>query len=126
MTPQPYGYGRYISLHGTVVWFGINKELFETTSKSPLWASRHHSYADEPDVSRELGKEDQDWYRRHGRHWFPIDLRSDAKYPQELSGLVDSLKRYGDDLQEARETIERRASGSTVSRSASAEATNVR
>ena len=126
VTPQPYGYGRYISLHGTVVWFGINTELFEDTTKSPLWASRHHSYADEPDVSRELGEEDQDWYRRHGRHWFPIDLRSDAKYPQELSGLVDSLKRYGDDLQQARETIERRASGSTVSSSASAEVTDVR
>ena len=35
-TPKPYGYGRYIRLHGTVVWFGINTELFETTGKTPF------------------------------------------------------------------------------------------
>lgn len=104
-TPQPYGYGRYIRLRGTVVWFGINTELFETTGKTPLWASRHHSHADEPDVSRELGDEGHNWYRRHGRHWFPIDLRGDAKYPQDLSGVVDSLKRYGEDLQAARKAV---------------------
>ena len=125
-TPKPYGYGRYIRLHGTVVWFGINTDLFDSTGRTPLWASRHHSYADEPDVSRELGKEGQDWCRRHGRHWFPIDLKRDVEYPQVLASVVDGLKRYGDDLQEARETIERRASGSTVSSSASDEATDVR
>ncbi|WP_420612269.1 hypothetical protein [Candidatus Spongiisocius sp.] len=123
---KSYGYGRYISLCGNVVWFGINKDLFETTRTTPLWASRHHSNADEPDVSRELGKEDQDWYHRHGRYWFPIELMRDVEDPQILAGVVKSLRRYGDDLQAARKTIERRASGSTVSSSASAEATDVR
>ena len=125
-TPKRYGYGRYIRLHGTVVWFGINTDLFETTGETPLWVSRHHSYTDEPDVSREIGKEDQDWYRKHDRHWFPIDLRRDAEYPQVLAGVIDSLKRYGDALQEARKAVEDRARSSTVPSSASAEATEVR
>ena len=63
-TPKPYGYGRYIRLLGTVVWFGINLELFEHTGKTPLWVSRWGSFDDEPDVSQELGEENQDWYRR--------------------------------------------------------------
>ena len=105
-TPKPYGYGRYIRLHGAVVWFGINLELFERTGKTPLWVSRHHSYPDEPDVSRRLGAEDQAWYRRHGRHWFPINLMRDVEYPQVLAGVVDSLKRYADDLQTARKAVE--------------------
>lgn len=104
-TPKPYGYGRYIRLHGTVVWFGINLRLFEDTGETPLWVSRHQSYADEPDVSRELGDEDRDWYRMHGRHWFPINLRRDVEYPQVLVGVVDSLKRYGDALQAARKAV---------------------
>ena len=124
-TPKPYGYGRYIRLHGIVVWFGINTDLFETTGETPLWASRHHSYADEPDVSRELGTEGQDWHRKHDRHWFPIELMREVEYPQVLAGVVESLKRYGDDLQEARKTIEHRASGSTVPSSAAAEAAEV-
>ena len=109
-TPKPYGYGRYISLHGNVVWFGINTELFETTGKTPLWVSRREGHTDEPDVSRELGNKDRGWYRMHGRHWFPIDLRRDAEYPQVLAGVVDSLKRYGNDLQAARKAVEHRAS----------------
>ena len=113
-TPKPYGYGRYIRLHGIVVWFGINTDLFETTGETPLWASRHHSYADEPDVSHEIGEEGQHWYRKHDRHWFPIDLMRDAEYPQVLAGVVDSLKRYGDALQGARRAVEHRVSGSTV------------
>jgi len=122
-TPKPYGYGRYIRLHGAVVWFGINTDLFEATGKTALWASRHQSYADEPEVSRELSKENQDWYHKHDRHWFPIDLRRDAEYPQVLAGVVESLKGYGDSLQAARRAVELRASDSTVRASASAEAT---
>jgi len=122
-TRKPYGYGRYIRLHDNVVWFGINLELFENTGKTPLWASRHQSHADEPDVSRELGKEDYDWFSTHGRHWFPINLRRDAEYPQILAGVVESLKCYGDALQVAQKAVELRASDSTVRASASAEAT---
>ncbi|MDE0602287.1 MAG: hypothetical protein OXI56_10895, partial [bacterium] len=95
-------------LRGTVVWFGINLELFEETAETPLWVSRHHSYADEPDASQELGEENQDWYRRHGRHWFPIDVRRDTEYPQVLTGVIESLSRYGAALQTARQTVERR------------------
>lgn len=113
---KSYGYGRYISLRGNVVWFGINTELFETTTNTPLWVGRHHSHADEPDVvSRELGDEDRNWHSMHDRHWFPIDLTRDAEYPYVLAGVVDSLKRYGDALEEARKAAEHRASGSTVS-----------
>ena len=31
-TPRTYGYGRYIKLWDTVVWFGVNKRRFEMTS----------------------------------------------------------------------------------------------
>ncbi len=113
---KSYGYGRYVSLCGNVVWFGINTELFETTRKTPLWVGRHQSHADEPDVvNRELGDEDRDWHSLHGRHWFPIELKRDVEEPQILAGVVDSLKRYGDALEEARKAAEHRASGSTDS-----------
>lgn len=106
-TPKPHGYGRYINLHGNVVWFGINTELFEATGWTPLWVSRWQGFADEPDVSQQLANTDQDWYRSDGRYWFPIDLKRQVEYPHVLAGVVYSLKRYGDDLQAAREAVER-------------------
>jgi len=112
---KSYGYGRYISLCSNVVWFGINKDLFETTGTTPLWVSRWGGLDDEPDVSRELGIEDEDWYSEHDRHWFPIELKRDVEEPQILAGVVESLRRYGDDLQAARKAVDHRASGSTVS-----------
>ena len=108
-TPMRYGYGRYIRLLGTVVWFGINLELFEETSETPLWVSRDHKKADEPAVSRELGEENRDWYRRQGRHWFPIDVKRGVEYPQVLNGVVASLSEHGTNLQAARNAVKRRA-----------------
>ena len=34
-TPKPYGYGRYIRLHGNVVWFGINTRTVRDHRQDP-------------------------------------------------------------------------------------------
>ena len=43
-TPRSYGYGRYIRLHGAVVWFGVNFERFEETGDTPLWLNSQYSF----------------------------------------------------------------------------------
>ena len=53
-TPRPYGYGRYVSLRGTVVWFGINVEQFERTGETPLWVDCYDYLQDKP--SRGTGR----------------------------------------------------------------------
>ena len=88
-TPRGYGYGRYIKLYDTIVWFGVNVEQFEKTGETPLWV---------------------DWYsitgeqrnQVHGKvdirdpNWVPITLKRDVEYSEMLESVVDSLKHVAD------------------------------
>ncbi len=37
VTPQAYGYGRYVKLVGRTTWFGIHANLWARTGSTPLW-----------------------------------------------------------------------------------------
>ncbi len=99
-TPRSYGYGRYIKLHGNVVWFGINLALFEKTGDTPLWVQFSNNLRQKlasamlPELRGTLGMQDDTW-------WAPVNLIRDAEYPQILNGVVDSLKCIADVLHEA-------------------------
>ena len=88
-TPRSYGYGRYIRLFGSVVWFGVNIERFEETQDTPLWVNSQYSF--QPIATELAGKVDlQDSY------WIPVVLKREVEYPQILDGVVDSLKHIAD------------------------------
>ena len=94
-TPRPYGYGRYVSLRGTVVWFGINVEQFERTGETPLWVDCYDYLQDKPSAVRDaLGMRDS--------QWAPVTLKRDVEYPEILDGVVDSLKQIADVLHQVR------------------------
>ena len=90
-TPRKYGYGRYIRLHGTIVWFGVNLELFERTGETPLWVSCHNC----PEDRR---SEIRDALRMQDSQWAPVTLKRDVELPEILDGVVDSLKKIADAL----------------------------
>lgn len=91
-TPRSYGYGRYIRLHGNMVWFGVNVNQFERTGKTPLWVDcfRYSSRLKEANLSEELELQDGGWA--------PVKLKRDVEYPEMLEGVVDSLKYIADAL----------------------------
>ena len=95
-TPRGYGYGRYIRLRGTIVWFGVNVDQFERTGDTPLWVDYYHS------IPRDKLDYVRDVLRMHDAHWAPVELKRDVEYPEMLDGVVDSLKQIADVTHEAR------------------------
>ena len=95
-TPRSYGYGRYIRLHRTVVWFGVNRNQFEITRSTPLWVGCNSL----PKLQDKLG----DLRAELGiptDYWVPVELKRDVEYPEVLDGVVDSLRHVADVIQEA-------------------------
>ena len=96
---REYGYGRYLKLRGTIVWFGINTEQFERTGETPLWVDLSIKWNEHlQDMSskkrEELGLRDLPWV--------PVTLKRDVEYPEILDGVVDSLQTIADVLHEIR------------------------
>jgi hypothetical protein len=94
-TPRGYGYGRYIRLHNTVVWFGVNVEQFEKTGETPLWVD-WYSIGEE-----ERAKVREDLEIRD-TSWVPVSLKRDVEYAEILDGVVDSLQHIADAIHQVR------------------------
>ena len=94
-TPRGYGYGRYIRLGGTIVWFGVNVDQFEKTGNTPLWVDDcYSSLQDKPrEIRHRLGMQNS--------NWAPVNLKRDVEYPEMLDAVVDSLKSIAKALHEA-------------------------
>ena len=87
-TPRSYGYGRYVRLRRTIVWFDINRDQFEKTGETPLWLEGFPESTDKiGETLAQFGLTD---------NWIPVDLKRDVEYPQILDGVVDSLGRIAD------------------------------
>ena len=94
-TPRPYGYGRYIRLHGGVVWFGVNTVQFEKTGDTPLWVNPASALRDvRAEIANKLGQQELGW--------FPVTLKRGVEYPEMLEGVVDSLRHIADVIYETR------------------------
>ena len=95
--PRGYGFGRYVMLSGTaVVWFGINKERFEETGTTPLWAElQEQTWKPGTDLEmvRSRCEMSDDWY--------PVGVRSDVEYLDALKSVVEDLKRLVDAFRDA-------------------------
>ena len=92
-TPRPYGYGRYIRLSDTIVWFGVNKSRFEMTSESPLWIELYPRQDKADHIRLALGLSES---------WIPVPLENDVEYPAVLDGVVSNLKQISDSIEEAK------------------------
>ena len=94
-TPRPYGYGRYIRLHGAVVWFGVNTVQFEKTGDTPLGVNPASALRGiRAEIADKLGLQESDW--------FPVTLKRGVEYPEMLDGVVASLKHIADAIYETR------------------------
>lgn len=94
-TPRSYGYGRYIRLRGSLVWFGVNTEQFEMTGDTPLWVNLGWRFQG---IRDELA----DKLSLQNPHWVPVTLQRGVEYPEMLEGVVDSLKHIADVIYEIR------------------------
>lgn len=75
VTSQVYGYGRYISLNGVVVWFGINVDSWASDGQTPLWL--RHTPSGE---------------------WYPITLPTGVEYTNVRDAVVSQLYDLGQEL----------------------------
>ena len=74
-TPRPHGYGRFLSLGGREVWFGVHTGLWERDGDTPLWL--------------DCG----------GDHWVPIPIVTDhdgVEFPEVLSVVVGALRGFAE------------------------------
>lgn len=83
---RSYGYGRYIRLAGTDVWFGVNVDRWKHDGQTPLWldflrlsnttmaeiSTKSHLAVDGP--------------------WVPVVLKTDVEHSELLDDVVSKLK----------------------------------
>ena len=77
VAPQWYGFGRYVRLHGVVVWLGIDFRHWAGEGESPIW----------------IHSQDGKWSN-------PIYLRTSVEYPAVLDFVVEQLDTLGQHLKE--------------------------
>ena len=75
ITPQWYGDGRRIRLHGVEVWFGINVEQWAIKGQTPLWLQA-----------------------RGADEWHPITVPTRVEQPEVLDAVVIQLDTIGQRL----------------------------
>ncbi|MYE53917.1 MAG: hypothetical protein F4X34_01810 [Chloroflexi bacterium] len=98
MRPHPTGYGRYMRLGGSTVWFGVRFELWAGSSDTPLWLDyrpvNNHAVP-LSQLRRILGMS-------HGEEYVPIPLSVGVEYEAVLDGVVDELQRLGREIEASR------------------------
>ena len=99
---RPHGYGRFVSLRGTVVWFGINTEQFERTGETPLWVDLRIKVKDGNTFLLDMPTEIPDALCVWDSEWVPVALKRDVEFPVILDGVVDSLKQIADAIHQVR------------------------
>lgn len=71
ITPQWYGYGRYLRLRGIEAWFGINFQYWASNGSSPLWIRNYNDGL-----------------------WYWVHLPTGMEYPEVLEYVVDQLDHF--------------------------------
>ena len=71
ITPQWYGYGRYLRLRGIEAWFGINFQYWASHGSSPLWIRSHSDGL-----------------------WYWVHLPTGLEYQAVLDSVVDQLDHF--------------------------------
>ena len=79
ITPQWYGDGRYIRIHGVMVWFGINLQQWSGHGQAPLWLQTQDN-----------------------NEWYPIAVPTGVEHSEVLDFVVEQLDTIGKHLQAER------------------------
>ena len=95
VTPWRTGYGRFISLGGVALWFGIHFEGWARHDDTPLWLSINPGYAGERLAEANLLDKTVKLGWRLG---LPIELPTGVEYDAVLDSVVASLKRIAEQL----------------------------
>ena len=79
ITPQWHGYGRYLRVHGVVVWLGIHLQHWAEDGRSPMWLQPQPNGL-----------------------WWPIELPTGVEHPDILAHVVEQLDTIGQHLKSER------------------------
>jgi len=86
VTPQAYGYGRYVRMAGDTRWFGINAEWWARTGMTPLWL-----WVWQETDQRKL-RSAPDAPALFGDGWIPIRLPLGKEKPAVIDAVVETLR----------------------------------
>ena len=82
---RSYGYGRYIRLAGTDVWFGVNMDRWKHDGQTPLWLNfwrPSNATMDEIGAKLQVAVDGQ---------WVPVVLKKDVEHSELLDDVVSKL-----------------------------------
>ena len=83
---RSYGYGRYIRLAGTDVWFGVNVDRLKDHGQTPLWLDfwkLSNATVDEIGTRLQVAVDGQ---------WVPVVLKTNVEHSELLDDVVSNLK----------------------------------
>lgn len=95
VTPQSYGYGRYLRLYRAGAWFGVNLKLWARHGDTPLWLSFYESEGKGKDTEVSLGVIRRELELPVDASDYPIHLRVGVEYDAVLDDVVAQLKEIG-------------------------------
>lgn len=95
-TPKSYGYGRYLRLAGTIVWFGVNLDWWEHHGQTPLWVDcwKLSNTIDEIGDRLEVAAIES--------RWVPVVLKTNVGQSELLDDVVSKLKTIAEVIENRR------------------------
>ena len=99
VTPQEYGYGRYVKLSGYDVWFGVNIYQWGKNGDTPLWLNLFRGLGAK--LKNSTYGSQQSLYEDLTGTWTPVFLKTDAELDKVLEDMVSQLKAIADVINNA-------------------------
>ena len=93
---QSCGYGRYLRLAGSMVWFGVNLDRHEQDGQTPLWLKLYRlstGTMNAIDTALQVSRKDA---------WVPIVLKTDVEQSELLDDVVSKLKTIAEVIEKRR------------------------
>ncbi len=92
-TPRSYGYGRYLTICGKGVWFGVNRDRWERDGLTPLWLN----VTGNPSETTMSAVRDELGLQVDGK-WIPVHLEKEVEYAQLLDDVSEKLNQIGEHI----------------------------
>ncbi|MCY4627561.1 MAG: hypothetical protein OXE58_08350 [Acidobacteria bacterium] len=97
VTPQTYGYGRYVRIAQETPWFGVNHDLWARTGTTPLWLGFWSKSASVRRALEELRTESV--HELWESLWVPIYLPVGKEHGAVLDAVVNRFRGIAESIQ---------------------------
>ena len=97
---QEYGFGQYVRLAQSVVWFGVNVYQWSKNGDTPLWVNFNDRNL-KSKLQAASPNEQMGLYEDWSGLWTPIYLETGSERESVLTNIVSQLKETADTIERA-------------------------